>query len=227
MQGDSEQGKKIKPVFNASVRWKARSLVLAASAAIIAGVWFYMHRNDPLRVRSLEIIDSKGKVYASLGPASNGQSGLILKDKEGLVRSELSVDESGCPCLLLFDKLGSVRAQMSITQNNRSTLRLADPHGLTRMEMEVNSQGKSVLKLHDSHSLKTNAFACDTNGNLQKITPIRTPNSPGVANQTSNLKAEDSQAVPISAVSVVTRNLKPKGKPTSSNIDREITQSSE
>ncbi len=227
MQGDSELGKKIKPDFNASVRWKARSLVLAASAAIIAGAWFYMHRNDPLRVRSLEIIDSKGKVCASLGPASNGQSGLILKDKEGLVRSELSVDESGCPCLLLFDKQGSVRAQMSITQNNRSTLRLADPHGLTRMEMEVNSQGKSLLKLHDSRNFKSNVFACDTNGNLQKITPSQNFDFPSASSQFLNRKLGNSQTVPVIPVSAVSGVLKRKGAATSSSAEREITQSSE
>ena len=230
MQGVSDQSKEIKSpsmYTNSALRWQARTLVLAVSAACIAGAWFYMHRNDPLRVRSLEIIDSKGKVCAVLGPSSEGQSGLILKDKQGLIRSELSVNEAGFPCLILFDKKGSVRAQMSVTQNDRSTLRLADPHGLTRMEMEVNSLGASVLKLHDSHSLKANIFACDENGNLQKITSNQNFDLPSASSQSSIRKIRSSQTIPVIPASAIIGILKRKEMAASSNAEREITQSSE
>ncbi len=230
MQGVSEESKEIKSASlntNSALRWQARTLVLAVSAACIAGAWFYMRRNDPLRVRSLEIIDSKGQVCAILGTASEGQSGLILKDKQGLVRSEFSVDEAGFPCLMLFDKKGSVRAQMSVTQNDRSTLRLADPHGLTRMEMEVNSLGASVLKLHDRHSFKANAFTCDENGNLQKITSTQNYDLPTEPRKFFNRKLGSSQTVPVIPVSAVSGILKRKGTAAFAKPEREITQSSE
>lgn len=230
MQGVSEQSKEIKSASlntNSALRWQARTLVLAVSAACIVGAWFYIHRNDPLRVRSLEIIDSKGQVCAILGTASEGQSGLILKDKQGLVRSEFSVDEAGFPCLMLFDKKGSIRAQMSVTQNDRSTLRLADPHGLTRMEMEVNRQGASFLKLHDSRNFKSNVFACDENGNLEKITPSQNFDFPSASSQFLNRKLGNNQTVPVIPVSAVSGVLKRKGETTSSSAKREMTQSSE
>ncbi len=81
--------------------------------------------SSAFRTQKIELIDSSGKVRASLGVTDNGLPALIFFDKDNTVSAVLGLTNEYCPALILQGKGGS-KINLSLGADGSSSLALLD-----------------------------------------------------------------------------------------------------
>lgn len=83
---------------------------------------------EVVQVKRLELVDSEGRVRASLALDKDGNPGLSLSDEEGHARACLELDRRGVPRLCVLSKTGLVRARLGFGTDWKVQLVLSDPN---------------------------------------------------------------------------------------------------
>ena len=150
-------------------RWMKRigMLGLAVAAAVLLSGQAKAKDLQHLKVRSLTLIDAKGrnrvvltdyglrvsdlngKTRAMLVARGDGSSGLHLYDKNGKNRATLGTLVDGSPRLLLYDKSGNARMSLGALNDGLSRLALYDKNGKTRAALRALGDGSPSLVLSD------------------------------------------------------------------------------
>src|SRR6185503_1901047 len=104
---------------------------------------------DEVSTRRLTIVDDRGQVRATLGPAPDGSVELRLYDGEDRTRAELAVAANGVASLTLRDPAGEVRSCLAVSTEGDTRLHL---HGTAAVSLhDASGQPRAILGL-DEHS---------------------------------------------------------------------------
>ncbi len=82
------------------------------------------------RARRFELVDSEGRVRATLGLDEEGSPAVCLCDEEGNVRGGLCITSEGVPQLRMMTAAGGLRAALGFGTSWRPGLVLTDRHGV-------------------------------------------------------------------------------------------------
>ena len=117
---------------------------------------------ESLTVKSLKIVDSKGRVRASLGVSSKDMTALVLYDTEEKVRASLGVNENSASSLILYDAGGLKRVILGVVGAEQTT----------SMVMLTDGEGKPFVGLSYDDDLP-DVFSFDANEAVWKPTWMR------------------------------------------------------
>ena len=116
---------------------------------------------DEVSTRRLTIVDDRGQVRATLGPAPDGSVELRLYDGEDRTRAELAVAANGVASLTLRDPAGEVRSCLAVSTEGDTRLHL---HGAAAVSLhDASGQPRALLGL-DEHSGKASLSYADVDG---------------------------------------------------------------
>lgn len=116
---------------------------------------------DEVSTRRLTIVDDRGRVRATLGPAPDGSVELRLYDGEDRTRAELAVAANGVTSLTLRDPAGEVRSCLAVGTEGDTRLHL---HGTAAMSLhDASGQPRALLGL-DEHSGTASLSCADVDG---------------------------------------------------------------
>jgi hypothetical protein len=116
---------------------------------------------NEISTRRLTIVDDRGQVRATLGPAPDGSVELRLYDGEDRTRAELAVAANGVASLTLRDPAGEVRSCLAVSTEGDTRLHL---HGTAAVSLhDASGQPRALLGL-DEHSGKASLSYADVDG---------------------------------------------------------------
>ena len=116
---------------------------------------------DEVSTRRLTIVDDRGQVRATLGPAPDGSVELRLYDGEDRTRAELAVAANGVASLTLRDPAGEVRSCLAVGTEGDTRLHL---HGTAAVSLhDASGQPRALLGL-DEHSGTASLSYADVDG---------------------------------------------------------------
>lgn len=107
-----------------------------------------------VRARRFTVVDAAGTVRASLGPADDGTTGLLVFDAQHRPRVEMLLDGTGAADVKLHDRDGDVAAWLGVNRTGAPSLYLRgtsrrDAGVRGHAEVCVDEHGCPTLTLHD------------------------------------------------------------------------------
>lgn len=158
-------------------------------------VWLYNHRDDTIRTRHLEIVDSAGNICATFGPVAGSRTELALRDAKGNTRASLCLGHGDTPSLVLRDRDGMPRAIMEVSPKGHSAMRLLNGQSQLRVAMDVDNAGAAVVKVTDWTGKQQAALKLDGSGPSVEVTNDAARKSAAPA--TKPVSREPAQPLPV------------------------------